>query len=157
VTQTAQWATPTANEDAAVVSANMQEMLAHQAKWFARGTTPSPSAGLMGKSDSCPDVQPWPTPTTETMRAQSPEAMAKETIRRGSTEGSLALTAAAMTAPTKRAGLNPRFALWLTGYPMDHLDVPYTKPGGRSRKTSSTGSPSSVPLATPSSPNARSA
>ena len=47
------WATPSANEDAAGVSANMQEMLAHQAKWF-HGGMPSLSEAPTAPSDSFP-------------------------------------------------------------------------------------------------------
>lgn len=73
------WATPTANEDAAGVSDGMQEMLTHQAKWFAGGKTPPPSEAPTAPSDSSPK------------------------------------------AP--RAGLNPRFGLWLMGFPTNWLDV----------------------------------
>ena len=74
------WATPTANEDAAGVSDRMQEMLTHQAKWFDRGKTASPSEA-----------------PTEPLGSSPPKP--------------------------RRAGLNPRFALWLQGFPVDWLDT----------------------------------
>jgi hypothetical protein len=73
-----QWATPTANEDAAGVSTGMQEMLTHQAKWF-DGGMPSQSEAQTTLSDLSPVKQ-------------------------------------------RRAGLNPRFGLWLMGYPAGWLD-----------------------------------
>ena len=88
------WATPSANEDAAGVSSNMQEMLTHQAKWWAGGT-PSPSEATTAPSDSSP-------------------------------------------AKLRRPGLNPRFGLWLMGFPVAWLDsVPLATRSSRSARKSS--------------------
>ena len=73
-------ATPSASEDAAgTVNGKMQNMLTHQAKRWATGTTLLPSKDVTEPSDSSPVKQ-------------------------------------------RKKGLNPRFGLWLMGYPAKWLD-----------------------------------
>lgn len=141
------WLTLTANDDAADVSPNMQEMLGHQVKWFADG-----------KPASKDEATPWATPLsrdhkdTGDLSGSLFRADGGDRLDRVAQQVSCFLhgtTPSPSEAPTtpsdsslptrRRAGLNPRFGLWLMGYPVAwHSSVPTgTLSSPRARSASS--------------------
>lgn len=91
------------------------------------GPTPSPTVGPMAPSDSSPP-EPWPTVTVADggMTDGAPRPSREAT---GRTTEYLARTVAQFEGKKKSRGLNPRFALWLQGFPVTWLDATPPKKG----------------------------
>ena len=126
---TTAWATPTTRDhkDTGDLSNSMvrqdgtprDDTVPRQAFAFdsPTGPTPSPTEGLMAPSDSSPP-EPWQTPSgfQGKKRRQVGQMERNELLLPGEAE-------AMDGAKKKSRGLNPRFALWLMGFPTTWLDA----------------------------------
>mgnify|MGYP000862414219 CR=1 FL=1 len=149
------WATPTADDANNVTrtSGQMQSLARDTTAW----ATTRAEDGKRGKGSKfdglSEDVTAWATPkardykdgdSTGAVERQSPD-LGKEvvTFHRGTTPlPSEAQTAPSDSSPPKprRRGLNPRFGLWLMGFPVAWLDsVPSGTPSSRKSRQSSGG------------------
>ena len=132
------WATPSSrdhkdSEGMATTATNpdgsernrLDQLPRHAFAFDTPGPTPSPTVGPMAPSDSSPP-EPWLTPF----------GMNNEQGQQG---GEFQKQVTEFAGKKKSRGLNPRFALWLMGFPTDHLDAtpPKKKPSRGPRRSAS--------------------
>ena len=85
------------------------------------GPTPPPTGEPMARSDSSPP-EPWPTTRAQDAKHHAPSDAEMTTDHAGTVDSPRVRTAQ-FDGKKKSRGLNPRFALWLMGFPTTWLDA----------------------------------
>lgn len=111
-----------------------RDYLCAQVRGFQTGATPSPSEGPMAPCDSSP-AEPWATPRSGKTTSEDEDVWRARQQNGEVATRPLTLQVQMTDGQKKKSrGLNPRFALWLMGFPtwwLDGIETPKKSRNGQ--------------------------